>query len=122
MNKIFLIGNAKADVELNSAKNDTFKYAKFDIAVSEYAKNKENKKEVTWFNIVAFGKLAEICSNFIKKGNKVCVVGKLALKNYQNKDGETKTSVEVIAENIEFLTTKPKENEIVMEPVDDLPF
>ena len=84
--------------------------AKFSIAVDRPPKNGE--KETDFFRVTAFGRTAENCGKFLAKGKKVGVDGRVQISKYKNKAGQEVTSVEVIADNVEFLewADTPKRN------------
>ena len=65
---------------------------------------KKGNKEVTYYNISAWGKTGEACKTYLHKGNKVSVVGPLKVRPYTNKAGQAGVSLEVSADHVEFLT------------------
>lgn len=75
----------------------------FILAVERYL-GKEKKPAVDYFNIVVWGKLAEVCSTYLQKGKKVLVDGKIQIRT-MSQDGERKWITEIIGENIKFLST-----------------
>ena len=89
-------------------------------------KNKETgegEKATAWFSVVAFGKLAELCEAYVKKGKKILVIGKVSIREYFAEDGSKRYFTETIADEIEFLSAANETNQ-VQTPVeqDDLPF
>jgi len=111
MNKIILIGRAGKDPECRQTEHLTV--TNFTLAVSEHYKDKTGeKKELTeWFNVVCYSNLATIAANYIRKGDQVCIEGKIRTRSYDDKDGNKKYVTEVIAANIEPLGTKKQEAE-----------
>jgi len=107
LNKIMLIGNLGKDPELQVTSEGT-PVTKFSLAVNRYTKanNGERKEETEWFNIVAWRQLAETCERFLHKGSKVYIEGRLSQRKYTDKNGVERTSVEVIASDMEMLTPK----------------
>jgi len=104
MNKIFLSGNLTRDVELKYSAQDTA-YARVGIAVNRpFSKN----KEVDFFNLVAFGKTAEIMNKYLAKGSRIIIDGRLQTSKYKDKDGTERTSTEIIIDNFEFANSKQK--------------
>lgn len=99
MNRITLIGNLTRDVELrttNSGKN----VASFTIAV-----NRRGKEKVTdYFRINAWGAMGENCARYLAKGSKVAVVGEMQARTYNANDGTTRASLDVLADEVEFLS------------------
>ena len=100
MNKVILLGNLTRDVEIKAYANTTV--ARTGIAVPRAFK----KGEVDFFNLVAFNKTAEFLSKYFAKGSKLLVEGRLSQSNYEDKDGNKKSSVEIIVEQIEFASAK----------------
>src|SRR5436305_12816291 len=102
-----LIGNLGKDPELNVTSDGT-PVTKFSLAVNRKYKtgNGDPKEETEWFNIVAWRQLAEICERYLHKGSKVYVEGRLTQRKYTDKEGIQRTSVEVIASDVEFLSAK----------------
>ncbi len=101
MNKVILMGNLTRDVEVRDAANNTT-IARVGIAVNRPFK----KDEVDFFNLVAFNKTAEFLSKYFAKGSKILVEGYLRVSNYEDKDGNKKSSTEIIIEQIEFAGAK----------------
>lgn len=111
MNKIMLIGNLGRDPEMNYTPDGTA-VAKFSLAVNRYTKSAtgERQTETEWFYIVAWRQLAETCSTYLKKGQKVFIEGRLATRKYTDKTGVERTSIEVIASDLEMLTPKDRQS------------
>ena len=105
LNKIMLIGNLGKDPELNVTSDGT-PVTKFSIAVNRTTKTQsgEKKEETEWFNIVAWRQLAEICERYLHKGSKVYIEGRLTQRKYTDKEGVQRTAVEVIANDVQFLS------------------
>lgn len=104
MNKIFLIGNLTRDPE-SSTTNSGIAMCRFSIAVNRPFANADGVRETDFFNITAWRSLAERCSKFVKKGNKVAITGTVQIRNYES-NGERRTAIDVIADDVEFLTPK----------------
>ena len=123
MNKVILIGRNTKDVELKTTPSGT-SVAEFSVAVKRAFKNANGESESDFFNCIAFSKLAETISKYVRKGDQVGIDGRLQTRNYTNKDGKKVYVTEIIVENVEFLQTKksdePKLEEI--DPEDDIPF
>jgi single-strand DNA-binding protein len=107
LNKIMLIGNLGRDPELNVTSDGT-PVTKFSLAVSRnYTTSSGEKREETeWFNIVAWRQLAERCERYLHKGSKVYIEGRLTQRKYTDREGVQRTSVEVIANDMQMLTPK----------------
>ena len=122
MNKVFLIGNLTRDAELTQTQNGV-SVCKFSIAVTR----NYGEKETDFFNIVVWRGLAENCSKYLSKGKKVCVIGSLQNRTYEDKNGVKRSATDVIANDIEFLTPADKSSNKNnhrqrSEEDDDLPF
>ena len=107
LNKIMLIGNLGKDPELNVIADGT-PVTKFSLAVNRTYKTstEERKEETEWFNIVAWRQLAEICERYLHKGSKVYIEGRLTQRKYTDREGVQRTAVEVIANDVQFLSPK----------------
>jgi len=103
LNKVQLIGNLGKDPELKYTPSGVA-VATFSIATSESWKDQDgNQQEKTeWHNIVAWRKLAEICGEYLKKGKKVYLEGKLQTRNYE-KDGIKRYVTEIVADQLIML-------------------
>ena len=106
-NLVILIGNLGQDPEIRATDNGT-KVCKLSLATSESWKNREGEKEVktTWHNVVSFGKLAEICEKFLRKGSKVYLEGKIDNYSY-DKDGIKMYGSQIIMNELLLLDNKP---------------
>ena len=107
LNKIMLIGNLGKDPEMNYTQNGTA-LTKFSLAVSRSYKTSSGEKrdETEWFNIVAWDKLAELCNQYLHKGSKAYIEGRLSQRKYTDKNGIDRWMVEVVANDMEMLTPK----------------
>ncbi|MBR4434717.1 MAG: single-stranded DNA-binding protein [Clostridia bacterium] len=105
MNKIFLIGNLTADPELRTTATGV-SVCTMTIAVNRrFASNRE-ERQTDFFRVSAWRQLGETCSRFLAKGRKVAVVGELSARLYEAKDGSPRVSLEVTAEEVEFLSPR----------------
>jgi single-strand DNA-binding protein len=107
LNKIMLIGNLGRDPEMNVIADGT-PFVRFSIAVNRRTKNAkgERQEETEWFNVVAWRSLAETCNTYLQKGSKVYLEGRLTQRKYTDKNGVERTTVEVVASDVEFLSGK----------------
>ena len=110
MNKIMLIGNLGRDPEMNYTP-DGIAVTKFSLAVNRYTKSAtgERQEDTEWFNIVAWRQLAETCSRYLKKGQKVFIEGRLTTRKYTDKSGVERMAIDVIASDLEMLTPKDRQ-------------
>lgn len=85
--------------------------ASFSIACGSSWKNKEGEKQVSteWINCTAFGKLAEICGEYLKKGSQVYISGRMQTDKYKDKEGVEKYSTKIIVGQMQMLGGKPAE-------------
>jgi len=104
MNTVFLIGNLTRDPELSAIPNGT-QVCKFAIAVNRYSKNAENQRETDFFNITVWRQQGENCAKYLKKGNKVAIVGQIQNRTWEQ-DGVKKYATDIVANEVEFLTPK----------------
>lgn len=109
MNKIFLIGNLTRDPELSET-NSGISVCRFSIAVNR-RRTGDGEQQTDFFNVTAWRGLAENVAHFCKKGNKVAVTGSIQIRQYEDRDGQKRTSVDVTADEVEFLTPKNAERD-----------
>jgi single-strand DNA-binding protein len=107
LNKIMLIGNLGKDPEMNYTPSG-LAITKFPLAVSRYKKSNtgERQEETDWFNIVAMERRAEVCNQYLHKGSKVYVEGRLSQRKYTDKNGIERWMTEVIINDMEMLSPK----------------
>ena len=112
LNKIFLIGHLGKNPELRFLPNGTA-IASFSIATSEIWKdsNGEKKDRTEWHNLVAFGKLAEICGEYLTKGKQIFCIGKLQTDSWRDKDGNQRSATKVIISEMQMLGGGGKKEE-----------
>src|SRR2546421_12196021 len=111
MNKIMLIGNLGKDPEMNYTPSGTA-VTKFSLAVNRFRKSStgERQEETEWFNIVAWDKLGETCNQYLHKGSKVYIEGRVSQRKYTDKNGIERYAFDVIANDMEMLTPKPAQS------------
>ena len=105
MNKVILVGNLTRDPELTETPSGVA-VCRFSIAVSRDYASSDGTRETDFFNVTVWRGRAENCGKYLKKGNKVAVVGSLQNRSYEDKDGIKRTVTDVIANEVEFLTPK----------------
>ena len=108
MQRVFLIGNLTRDPELSET-NSGVAVCRFSIAVNRRRTSADAEQQTDFFNVTAWRGLAETVARYCKKGNKVAVAGQVQIRAYEGNDGAKKTSVDVVAEEVEFLS--PKSND-----------
>ena len=105
MNKITLIGNLTHDPETRSTSSGVT-VTTFTIAVNRKFAQQGGERVTDFFRINAWRQLGETCARYLAKGRKVAVVGELQARTYEAKDGTTRMSLDVSADEVEFLTPK----------------
>ena len=128
VNFAVIIGNVGRDAEVRYT-GSGIAVATFTVATSEtYERDGEKKESTQWHNITAWRKLAEICGEYVRKGNRIYVKGKITHRSYDDKEGVKKWVTEIVADEIVLLSGKP-ETGSSSEPQpstpaasDDLPF
>ena len=105
MNKVFLIGNLTRDPELTET-NTGVALCRFSIAVNRNYGSADGERKTDFFNVVAWRGLGETVSRYAKKGNKVAVSGSIELRNYEDSQGVKRTGVDIVAQDVEFLTPR----------------
>lgn len=128
MNSLNILGNLTADVELNQSASGV-SYCSFIIGVQRPFKDKQSGEYKSDFpRCKAFGKTAEIISEHFKKGSKIGITGSIQTDRYENKDGVTIYSTDVMVDRVTFVEPKNKKTEsnpYDSNPVDlekDMPF
>lgn len=116
MNKVILIGNLTRDPELTETPSGVA-VCRFAIAVSRDYASADGNRETDFFNITVWRGRAEMCAKYLKKGNKVAIVGSLQNRSYEDKDGIKRNVTDVIASEVEFLTPKGMQSEMEDAPV-----
>src|SRR4030095_14907948 len=98
LNKAMLIGRLGRDPETRYTANKKT-LANFSLATDE-GKDQDGKKRTEWHKIVAWDKLAEICQRHLKKGSLVYIEGRLQARKYKDKEGQDRTSTEIVADTM----------------------
>ncbi|MBI3892972.1 MAG: single-stranded DNA-binding protein [Candidatus Wallbacteria bacterium] len=104
LNKVFLIGNLTRDPELRYTAGGAA-VCHFDLAMNRQFKGKDGtlQKETTYIKCTAWGKTGENCANYLSKGRSVFVEGRLNSRSWQTEEGQKRTAVEVVSDNVQFL-------------------
>lgn len=107
LNKVMIIGNLGKDPEMRFTANGS-SVATFSVAVSRQIPSGEGERreETEWFSVVAWNKLAELCNQYLQKGRKVYVEGRLQTRSWDAQDGTKKYRTEVIAQEVQFLDSQ----------------
>ena len=104
LNKVFLIGNLTRDPELRYIPSGSA-VATFTVAVNRVFNTQagEKKEQTSFLRVVVWGRRAEVCGEYLSKGSPVFVEGRLQSRDWQTQDGQKRNTVEVVADNIQFL-------------------
>lgn len=108
LNKVFIMGNLTRDPELRYVPSGTA-VASFTIAVNRVYTSQagEKKEEVSFIRVVVWGRRAEVCGEYLSKGSPVFVEGRLQSRSWEAQDGQKRSTIEVIADNVQFLRGGP---------------
>ena len=111
MNKVILMGRLTRDPEVRYSQGaNATAVCRYTIAVDRRFK-REGEPDADFFNCTVFGKGAEFAEKYLKQGTKIVVSGRVENDNYTNKDGQKVYTTDVIAERVEFVESKKKEEE-----------
>ena len=106
MNKILIIGNLGGDPEMRYLPSGD-PVTSFSVATSRRYRTRdgEQREETEWFRVSAWGRLAEVTNQYLSRGSRVYVEGRLRSRTYQTQNGETRVSLDINAQDIQFLST-----------------
>lgn len=107
LNQCNFIGRLGKDVDLRFTPSGDA-VANFSIAVGWKGKSKEG---VEWVNIVAFGKLGQICGDYLKKGSRIFVSGNMRTRSWEDQSGQKRYSTEIVASDMQMLDSKPSDGQ-----------
>lgn len=107
MNRVTIIGNLTRDPESRTTPAGK-EVCNFTVAVNRRQKDASGNNVADFFKIAAWGELGKSCQQYLAKGRKVAVVGPVSVSTYQAQDGSTKANLDVMAQEVEFLS--PREN------------
>lgn len=131
LNSVVLIGNLTREPELKFIPSGSA-VCTMNLAINrQYVSNGEKKEEVLFVKVNAWGKVAENCGKYLIKGSQVAVEGRLQMHQWEDKDGQKRSRIDVLATNVQFMS-KPKdsgkkeieesENDKDLMPYDEVPF
>ena len=129
VNKVILVGRLGADPEVRYTSSGTA-VANFNMATSVNFTNKNGEKtdRTEWHRIVAFGKLGEICGEYLAKGKQVYIEGRLQTREWEDRDGNKRRTTEIVAGTMQMLGSQSGEQKHTPPPIeeppteDDVPF
>lgn len=105
MNKVFLIGNLTRDPELTETSSGT-QICRFGMAVNRQYTSSDGERETDFFNVTAWRGTAENIARYCRKDHKVAVLGSIQIRSYEDRDGVKRTAVDIVAQDVEFLTQR----------------
>jgi single-strand DNA-binding protein len=107
MNRIFIIGNLGRDPEVRYTPTGQM-VASFSVATNyRYTDSQgQRRSETEWFNCMAYGELAETCNQYLTKGQRVYIEGRLKSRTYQTRDGQTRFSNDITVTDVHFLSSR----------------
>ena len=107
MNKLTIIGNLTRDPELRTT-NTGVNVCDFTVAVNRRQRRdaQGNQPEADFFRVSAWRERGELCAKYLAKGRKVCVIGPVSVRTFTGSDGQTRASLEVTADEVEFLSSR----------------
>lgn len=128
MNKLAIIGNLTADPQLRTTQQG-LSVCDFTVAVNR-RKKADGTQDTDYFRVSVWRQLGESCAKYLSKGKKVFVSGPVSVRTYQTQNGDTRASLEVLAEDVEFLTPRDDHGAQASQPAgftpaaydNDLPF
>lgn len=108
MNKVILCGNLGADPE-GKITASGLAISNLRVATSrKFKKGEELVEETEWHRVSVFGKTAEFCNDYLRKGYKVLVEGRIQTRSWETNEGEKRFSTEIVAESVRSLTSREK--------------
>ena len=121
LNRVLLIGNLTRDPELRYVPSGTA-VATFTVAVNRVYTSQagEKKEEVSFIRVVVWGRRAEVCGEYLSKGSPVFVEGRLQSRSWEGQDGQKRSTMEVIADNVQFLRSGAAEKAQDLTPKADV--
>ena len=111
LNKVMLLGHLGQDPELKYTPNGTA-VANFSVATSDQWTDKSGQRQekTEWHRIVAFGKLAELCNQYLSKGRQALIEGSLQTSSWEGEDGKKRYKTEIIGRNVQFIGGRPSQD------------
>jgi len=108
VNKVILVGNLGANPEMRATQGGQ-KVANLRLATTERwtDKNGQKQEQTEWHRVVAFGKLAEICGQYLVKGRQIYVEGRIQTRQWQDQQGQKRYSTEIVAQGMQMLGNRP---------------
>ena len=105
MNKIFVVGNLTRDPETRTTPSGV-NVCSFTVACNRRQANQQGVREADFFQVTAWRQLGDTCARYLSKGRKVAVTGTLQIRTYDAQDGSKRTSIDITADEVEFLSSQ----------------
>ena len=105
MQKLFIVGNLTGDPQTRTTSSGK-EVCSFTVAVNRRQKKADGTAEAVFFRVSAWEGMAKVCQQYLAKGRKVAVTGNVSVSTYQAQDGTTRASMDVFAQDVEFLTPR----------------
>ncbi len=105
MNKLFIIGNLTSDPELRTTSAGV-SVCTMNVAVNRRFSGANGERQTDFFRVTAWRQLGETCARYLSKGRKISVIGEVTARAYEGKDGTVRASLEVTADEVEFLSPR----------------
>jgi len=122
LNQAILIGRLTRDPEFRYTPNGT-PVASFTLAVDRAFQNQQGQRDTDFLDIVVWRKLAEVCANYLSKGQLVAVTGSIQVRSYETQDGQKRRVWEIVADSVKFLERGSKSpSPAPDEDVEEVPF
>ncbi|MBL7157200.1 MAG: single-stranded DNA-binding protein [Candidatus Omnitrophica bacterium] len=117
LNRVFLMGNLTRDPELRYVPSGTA-VASFDIAINRVynTQSGEKKEETSFVKVVVWARRAEVCAEYLTKGSPVFVEGRLRSRSWETQDGQKRSAIEVVANNVQFMRSPSRQKGAFSEP------
>ena len=110
LNRVVLIGRLCQDIDIRTTSSGTA-VGNFTLAVDRSFKKQDGTRDTDFLRIIVWDKVAEACSKYIGKGSLVAIEGRIQSRSYETQDGQKRTAVEVVAENVRYLDKYGKKDE-----------
>jgi len=101
MNNLSIIGRITRELEMKTVGQNNTNILNFSIAVGGFKKD-----ETSFFDVVSFGKTAELINQYLSKGSQIGITGSIKQERYQDKEGNNKSKISIIAQNVQFIGGK----------------
>lgn len=109
LNRVILIGRLTHDPELRYTQNSGIAITRFSLAVNRKFTNQNGEREADFINIVTWRGLAENCANYLRKGSLVAIEGRIQTGKYENNEGRTVYTTDVVADDVRFLEPRNRD-------------